>query len=373
MKIKQWVAAVALAALGWSAQAEPYFFSKDGSTVWDQATGLVWMRCGLGQQWNGYDCAGEAQRYTFEAAQAAAKQLNAQGGFAGASDWQVPSIRQLVSIRQCSMDDVAQNIDLQDDGPRVAQKCGGVTLAINDLAFPNTSRWYWSSSPYVGVSGYAWDVNFNLGVVGYDGRGNDGGAVRLVRASQLLGSEAALAFPVDEARNRLGVEAKAEADRKARETKAEAERKVLEAKAEARERKDAADRAAAMKKLLAMGARGLYLEAGKAQRNGSVTHVNNRFDAGDLYELIVEKFPSSEYAVKATDQLTAMNRSSREQSAVRDAASRSAEALRDADRNASNRAACFSSVNSCVASCRSRGMSYDTTQYCVNNCQRNCN
>ena len=35
--------------------------------------------------------------------------------------------------------------------------------AINQTAFPSTPTWFWTSSPYAGSSGYAWNVYFSLG------------------------------------------------------------------------------------------------------------------------------------------------------------------------------------------------------------------
>jgi hypothetical protein len=113
------------------------------------------------------------------------------------------------------------------------------------------------------------------------------------------------------------------------------------------------------------GAQALYLQAGKAQRAGSVTVNGVSFGATELYDLIVDKFPSSDYAVKASDQLTAMGRTEQQTSATREAA----QAQRDADSNASSRAACSSSVRSCEASCK-------TAPYyasCIQSCQRSCN
>ncbi len=87
---------LSLAAL--HAQATPFFASKDGSMIWDQATGLVWMRCSLGQKWDGKTCAGEAEKYNFDSAQASAKQTS----FGGINDWIVPPIRQLAGLMGCS-------------------------------------------------------------------------------------------------------------------------------------------------------------------------------------------------------------------------------------------------------------------------------
>ncbi|MCX8517592.1 MAG: DUF1566 domain-containing protein, partial [Rhodoferax sp.] len=47
--------------------------------------------------------------------------------------------------------------------------------------FPNTqANFYWSSSPYVGYSDYAWYVDFNDGYVN-NGNRDGNGYVRLVR------------------------------------------------------------------------------------------------------------------------------------------------------------------------------------------------
>jgi hypothetical protein len=46
-------------------------------------------------------------------------------------------------------------------------------------------KWYWSSSPYAGYSGYAWFVNFFNGYV-LNGFRVNASYVRLVRASQLF-------------------------------------------------------------------------------------------------------------------------------------------------------------------------------------------
>lgn len=130
------------------------------------------------------------------------------------------------------------------------------------------------------------------------------------------------------------------------------ERKVRDERVAA-ENKVRADRSQALNQLLALGARGLYLEAGKAQRNGSVTFVNTRFGANELYEMIVDKFSDSEYAVKASDQLTAMGRSSREQSAAYSAVEQS-------DSNAKQRAynACKIEMDSCYSRTNGKGSCY---------------
>ena len=77
MKRWQWLVAVVVGLLSTVAQAAPFYASKDGSMVWDEATGLVWARCSLGQTWTGRTCAGDASQHSFDDAQAAARRFNA--------------------------------------------------------------------------------------------------------------------------------------------------------------------------------------------------------------------------------------------------------------------------------------------------------
>lgn len=296
MRLLKMLAAMALALTGWAAQAGPYFASKDGSMVWDQATGLVWMRCSLGQRWDGKTCAGEAKKYTFEAAQQTAAALNGAGGFGGHRDWQVPTVRQLAGLVLCSKGVPVQSRDVSDGSASVPSECpaGSARPTTDPTAFPGTlvDDWYWSSSPSVGDADFAWNVYFNYGLISSSGRYNYF-AVRLVRASQLLGGEAAFAFPRElpspDDRAWAAVESSRMAEVEAR-------------KAEADARESAAKREA-LKRQLAPGAQGLYLQAAQKQRSGDTS------EAARLYELIIEHFPTNPLAVKAADQLTAMSRS----------------------------------------------------------------
>lgn len=61
------------------------------------------------------------------------------------------------------------------------------THTLRSLALLASSHFYaWSSSPYVGNSGYAWIVNFYNGNVNSSYRSSYLNHVRLVRASQCL-------------------------------------------------------------------------------------------------------------------------------------------------------------------------------------------
>lgn len=64
------------------AQAAPFTDTGDG-TVKDSETGLVWMRCSMGQTWNGTTCTGTAT--AFDSNKIKAFQLN------DGSDWRLPN------------------------------------------------------------------------------------------------------------------------------------------------------------------------------------------------------------------------------------------------------------------------------------------
>jgi len=135
------------------------FTIHNDGTVSHNTTGLMWMRCSLGQKWDGKTCTGSPTMYTWkEALQAGAHQE-----FAGYADWRVPNKNELESI--------------------VEERC--YSPAINSKVFLNTPPlFFWSSSPYAGFSQGAWSVDFGFGAVNASDK--DGGiAVRLVRDDQL--------------------------------------------------------------------------------------------------------------------------------------------------------------------------------------------
>lgn len=141
---------------------DDFTISADGRTVTHTPTGLVWMRCSLGQSWDGSTCTGTATRYGWQAALAAVQSLNDNGGYAGQSDWRLPNKNELASI--------------------VEERCW--SPAINAAIFPGTiSVSFWSSSPNTYDANYASSVNFLYGRVGL-GSGHLTHRVRLVRAGQ---------------------------------------------------------------------------------------------------------------------------------------------------------------------------------------------
>ena len=139
-----------------AAQAADRFVpSSDGQEVTDTKTGLIWRRCAEGMTFKVNTCVGSYNTFTHEAA---LKRATGEATRTGVS-WRLPNVKELASI-----------VDRSRSSP-----------AIDSKAFPATpSTWFWSSSPYVGNSDYAWDVYFSYGSVYGSGR-STASAVRLVR------------------------------------------------------------------------------------------------------------------------------------------------------------------------------------------------
>ena len=132
-------------------------------TVTDTKTGLIWKQCLEGQ--SGSDCAsGSAEYFSWPQALQRAQTVNSSGGFAGASDWRVPNIKELRSL--------------------VEEQC--LAPAINLTRFPNAPNdwiyWVWSSSAAAVDANWAWGVNFGTGYVGGAFKSN-GNLLRLVRSA----------------------------------------------------------------------------------------------------------------------------------------------------------------------------------------------
>lgn len=146
-----------------SSPAERYTDNGDG-TVTDRSSGLMWMRCALGQTWTGTTCMGAPGTYTWQSAQSAASSLNAAGGYASHADWRMPHIPELAMIveRQCA-------------NPR-----------INLSVFPETpSSYFWTAT---GRRGKGMDAEGYLLSFGAEGAGHeakdDRHFARLVRAGK---------------------------------------------------------------------------------------------------------------------------------------------------------------------------------------------
>lgn len=148
------------------------FIDNNDGTMTHRKTGLTWMRCALGQSWDGSTCLGVASTYTWQNALKASVQFNTSGGYAGKRDWRVPNIKELSSIAE--------------------RRC--VNPSINAKIFPRT--------PYITANGFfvgfwsashtptdtfgtnaAWLIYFDQGANNQDSKGGNH-FVRLVRGGQ---------------------------------------------------------------------------------------------------------------------------------------------------------------------------------------------
>ena len=155
----------------------------------DPKTNLVWMRCSLGQVWNGKTCIGEAKTFTWQEALDTATAFNNKGGFGGYTNWVVPHVEDLSTIlRYCSKDNGKKTIPTKAGGTKtVEDNCNFEAYPppkINRSIFPNTKYSYWSSTPVAYRSSYAWIVYFYSGDVNHHDDKGGSNYVRLVSSSQ---------------------------------------------------------------------------------------------------------------------------------------------------------------------------------------------
>ena len=116
----------------------------------DTHTGLYWMRCSVGQEWDGQTCSGNPRLYTWEQARQLAAVTPAK---------RLPSIEELRSLVYCSSGYPA----VFNSGQNVA--CSGryQRPTVVSEAFPNTPAAAFWASDFAGDSERAWFTFFYSG------------------------------------------------------------------------------------------------------------------------------------------------------------------------------------------------------------------
>lgn len=111
------------------------FVVRTSGEILHIGSNLIFMRCSLGQQWDGTTCVGEPTAYNWQQALSISIQTN----YNTSTNWRLPNIKELnvITERAC------------------------VRPSINDAMFPNTSPDdYWTSTPAMLNEQAAWSVAF---------------------------------------------------------------------------------------------------------------------------------------------------------------------------------------------------------------------
>jgi hypothetical protein len=153
-----------------------------GDLVTDTKTGIMWMRCSLGQNWDGSTCQGDAATYTWNKAMSVTNNFS----YAGYNDWRLPKVQELKTLVYCSGGQPTEWNEaintIEYDGCLVNYDSPTV---IQDV-FPNTpATWEWSSTPNDTDTNRAWAVNFGKGSAPRNGDKTGAVPVRLVRTERV--------------------------------------------------------------------------------------------------------------------------------------------------------------------------------------------
>lgn len=101
-----------------TAPSNRYTDNGDG-TVIDKVTGSVWMRCALGQQWDGKSCTGDATLYTWAEIETLVDEFNLDG-YAGHDDWRLPNLPEIATLTERMCKKPRLNTEIFPNTPHVA-------------------------------------------------------------------------------------------------------------------------------------------------------------------------------------------------------------------------------------------------------------
>jgi hypothetical protein len=119
------------------------FVINENGTLTDKETKITWMRCAMGQKWDGKTCTGKAHEYSWQEARDAIAELNSDT-FGEPSSWRLPLVPELASI--------------------VERKC--FEPRVNLSIFPSTpSKAFWTGMEQKGDTERAYAIDFGRGRV----------------------------------------------------------------------------------------------------------------------------------------------------------------------------------------------------------------
>ncbi|WP_455198584.1 Lcl C-terminal domain-containing protein [Kaarinaea lacus] len=119
-----------------------FTFNDDG-TVTDTETKIVWMRCAIGQQWDGKTCTGKAKAFNWQEAREAVADINSDS-FGDPKKWRLPYVPELASITE--------------------RKC--FEPRVNQAVFPGTPAMaFWTGMERKGDTEKAYAIDFGKGSV----------------------------------------------------------------------------------------------------------------------------------------------------------------------------------------------------------------
>lgn len=155
----------------------------------DPETNNLWMRCSLGQTWNGTTCIGNAKSFDWSAALDAVAKTN-KSNFLGYNDWQLPEIEDLGRLRYCHKGFESSIEIIKSSGKKtnIPLTCKNLIISknsdpmIDNDIFPNTPKFrnFWSKTDKKG--NLAWQIFFGSGLSILTDK-NEHHHVRLVRVS----------------------------------------------------------------------------------------------------------------------------------------------------------------------------------------------
>ncbi len=158
--------------------------TKRTNQWYDAKNDVTWMRCSVGQRWDGRTCLSTAKKFKWHEA----KKYAQTAKFAKHSDWRLPTVLELASLRRCSkgwqqssgktqMKEVSDG----DKTVKIPRMCADYSRqpTLSRYSFPRTSKhWYWANSY---TPDYAWVVDFRFGIVAYNFKTDKDYYLRLVR------------------------------------------------------------------------------------------------------------------------------------------------------------------------------------------------